>query len=227
MESKRILIADDDALFRRDLREALSRMGHEVVGEAMEGIQALTLARRLRPDLAILDLRMPRLDGLQVAEAIARAEIAPVLLLTGHADAALLEAAEAARIYGCLSKPFREAELGSAIGAAVSHFRRTVRLRQEVRAMRTDAPLRELIRRAKSILMRQQGVSEPEAFERIQRDSLQSDRTLREVAAGLIRPQLTLRRPPWKPEADGYPGSPKSEPTPRNDTEERHGGKTL
>jgi AmiR/NasT family two-component response regulator len=196
MEShSRILIADDDALFRRDLREALLRMGHRVVGEASEGIEALKLARRLRPELAILDVRMPRLDGLQVAEAIARAEISPVLLITGHADAALMEQAHAARISGCLSKPFQEAELGRAIEAAVQQYRQAFRLRQEVRAMRTDPPMRELIRRAKSILMRQEGMNEPEAFARIQRDSLQSGRTLREVAAALVRPPRAFRRP--------------------------------
>lgn len=204
MESlSRILIADDDALFRRDLREALARLGHQVIGEAPEGIEALRLARRLRPDLAILDVRMPRLDGLQVAEAIARAEIAPVLLLTGRADSVLVEQAHAARISGCLSKPFQEAELGRAIDAALQQYRRAYRLRQEVRAMRTDAPLRELIRRAKSILMRREGVNEPEAFARIQRDSLQSGRSLREVAASLVRPPLPLRRRPPEETARG------------------------
>lgn len=195
----RILIADDDALFRRDLREALLRIGHQVVGEAPEGIEALKLARRLRPDLTILDVRMPRLDGLQVAEAIARAEICPVLLITGHAEAVDLEQAHASRISGCLSKPFKEADLEQAIEAAVQQYRRAYRLRQEVRAMRTDAKLRELIRRAKSILMRQEGVNEPEAFARIQRDSLQSGRSLREVAAALLRPALPFRRRPPKP----------------------------
>lgn len=195
----RILIADDDALFRQDLREALARMGYQVVGEAREGIEALKLARRLRPDLAILDVRMPRLDGLQVAETIARAEIAPVLLITGHVDAALLEQAQAARSYGCLTKPFREADLACAIDAALQQHRRAARLRQEVKAMRTDAPLRELIRRAKSILMRREGVNEPEAFARIQRDSLLSGRSLREVAASLVRPPLSFRRLGEKP----------------------------
>jgi response regulator NasT len=194
MESfSRILIADDDTLFRRDLREALQRMGHRVVGEASEGIEALKLARRLRPDLSILDVRMPRLDGLQVAEAIARAEIGPVLLITGHVDSVLIEQAHAARISGCLTKPFQEAELGRAIEAAIQQYRRAFRLRQEVRGMRTDPPLRELIRRAKSILMRQEGVNEPEAFARIQKDSLQSGRSLREVAAALVRPPLPFR----------------------------------
>jgi response regulator NasT len=200
----RILIADDDTLFRRDLREALQRMGHRVVGEAAEGITALKLARRLKPDLAILDVRMPRLDGLQVADAIARAEIGPVLLLTGHADKSVLEQADAARISGCLSKPFQEAELGRAIEAAVQQYRLAYRLRQEVRGMRTDPPLRALVRRAKSILMRREGVNEPEAFARIQRDSLQSGRSLREVAMSLVRPPLRFRRRP--PEEKGARG---------------------
>jgi response regulator NasT len=191
----RILIADDDTLFRRDLREALERLGHQVIGEAPDGVHALKLARRLRPDLAILELSMPRLDGLEVAEAMAHAGIGPVLLVTGHADAILQEQLQTARIDGCLGKPFQEAELRRAIEVALEQFREAARLRQEVRAMRTDARLRELIRRAKSILMRQEGMNEPEAFARIQRDSLQSGRSLREVAAALVRPRFPFRKP--------------------------------
>jgi response regulator NasT len=207
MESKRILIADDDGLFRRDLRETLARLGHVVVGEAPDGLQALRLARRLQPDLVILDVRMPRLDGYQVAEAIARSDGTPVLLLTGHAESVRPDPAPAAHICGCLGKPFVEAELARAIDAAVRQSHRAAELKQEVRAMRADPPLRALIRRAKSILMRRHGVSEPEAFARLQNDSFRTGRSLREIAAALCHGRRAAApRPPQ--EREGSPPSP-------------------
>lgn len=186
MNPKRLFIADDDPIIRRDLRETLERMGYSVIGEAGDGIQALRLARRLEPDLILLDLRMPGLDGLQVAEAIARAELAPVVLITAYADQSVIQRSQDAQVYAFLTKPFRETDLQAAIETAGAQFSRILRLKEEARGLRADAEARKLIGRAKSILMRRLGLSESEAFHRLQSRSLDTGRTLREVADAIV-----------------------------------------
>jgi two-component system, response regulator PdtaR len=186
MNPKRLFIADDDPIIRRDLRETLERMGYNVIGEAGDGIQALRLVRRLEPDLILLDLRMPGLDGLQVAEAIARAELAPVVLITAYADTTIIQRSQDAQVYAFLTKPFRESDLQAAIETAGAQFTRILRLKEEARGLRADAEARKLIGRAKSILMRRLGLNESEAFHRLQTRSLDTGRTLREVADAIV-----------------------------------------
>jgi AmiR/NasT family two-component response regulator len=186
MNPKRLFIADDDSIVRQDLREALERMGYSVVGEAGDGVQALRLVRRLEPDLVLLDLRMPGLDGLEVAEAIARAELAPVVLLTAFADTSVLQRGQDAQIYAFLTKPFRETDLQAAIETAGAQFARMCALKEEARRLRADASARKLIGRAKSILMRRFGLSDAEAFHRLQSRSLDTGRSLREVADAIV-----------------------------------------
>jgi response regulator NasT len=186
MNPKRLFVADDDPIVRRDLRETLERMGYSVIGEAADGIQALRLVRRLEPDLVLLDLRMPGLDGLEVAEAIARAELAPVILITAYADQTVIQRSQDAQVYAFLTKPFREADLQAAIETAGSQFARIAGLRAEARGLRSDAEARRLIGRAKSILMRRLGLTESEAFHRLQSRSLDTGRSLREVADAIV-----------------------------------------
>lgn len=186
MNPKRLFIADDDPIIRRDLRETLERMGYTVIGEAGDGIQALRLARRLEPDLVLIDLRMPGLDGLQVAEAIARAELAPVILITAYVDKTVIQRSQDAQVYAFLTKPFRETDLQAAIETACTQFARVARLKEEARALRADAEARRLIGRAKSILMRRLGLSESAAFHRLQTRSLDTGRSLREVADAIV-----------------------------------------
>jgi response regulator NasT len=186
MIPKRLFIAEDDLILRRDLRETLERMGYSVVGEAAEGIQALRLVRRLEPDLVLLDLRMPGLDGLQVAEAIARAEMAPVILITAYADQTAIQRSQDAQVYAILTRPIRETDLAAAIETAIAQFLRVSHLKEEARGLRADAEARRLIGHAKSILMRRLGLSESEAFQRLRTRSLDTGRSLREVADAIV-----------------------------------------
>jgi response regulator NasT len=186
MDSRRLFIAEDDAIVRRELRETLEQMGYRVIGEAGDGIQALRQVRRLEPDLVLLDFRMPGLDGLQVAEAIARADLAPVILLTGYADETVIRRSQDAQVYAFLTKPFRETDLQAAIETATAQFARVQRLKEEARRLRSDVEARKLIGRAKSILMRRLGLTESEAFQRLQSRSLDTGRTLREIADAIV-----------------------------------------
>jgi two-component system, response regulator PdtaR len=178
----RVLIAEDEALIRLDLREMLEEEGFDVVGEAADGEQALDLATKLTPDLVICDVKMPKMDGIQAAAQITEARIAPVVMLTAFSQRDLIERARDAGAMAYLVKPFQKRDLLPAIEMATSRFAEIRALEAEVSGLRERLEARKLIERAKGALMTQHGLSEPEAFRWIQRAAMDNRSTMRSVA---------------------------------------------
>src|SRR6266496_5089427 len=179
---KRVLIAEDEALIRLDLREMLQEEGYEVVGEAADGEQAVTLATELIPDLVICDVKMPKMDGITAAAQIASKRIAPVVILTAFSQRDLIERARDAGAMAYLVKPFQKRDLLPAIEMATSRFAEIRALEAEVSGLRERLEARKLIERAKGTLMTQHGLSEPEAFRWIQRAAMDNRTAMRSVA---------------------------------------------
>lgn len=183
----RILIADDEALTRMGLRAILRDMGHVVVGAAADGQAALEMACRSGPDLAILDIKMPGMDGLAAAEAIAQQCPLPVVMLTAFSERDLVQrAAETETIQAYLVKPVREADLGPTLELAVARFAEWSALRQEATDRQAALETRALVDRAKQRLMEERGLGEREAFLAIQHQARQQRRTMRQVAQDLL-----------------------------------------
>jgi response regulator NasT len=186
MPQTRIVIADDESLIRMNLRETLVGLGYLVVGEAGDGVSVINLARELRPDLVVMDIKMPKLDGIQAAKVLTEEKIAPVLLLTAHSDKELVERARDAGVVGYIVKPFRDAELMPAIEVARARFEEFLTLEQQVGDLKETLETRKIIERAKGMLMDSQGLKEAEAFRRIQQLSMNSRKSMREVASALL-----------------------------------------
>lgn len=180
------MIAEDEALIRLDLKEMLQEDGYVVVGEAGDGEQAIRLAAELRPDLVILDVKMPVLDGISAAERIAAERIAPCLILTAFSQRDLVERARDAGAMAYLVKPFTKADLVPAIEMAVSRHEEMVALASEVSSLSERLETRKLVERAKGQLMTQHGWSEPQAFRWIQKASMDRRLSMREVAQIVI-----------------------------------------
>lgn len=178
----RVLIAEDEALIRLDLREMLEEEGFDVVGEAADGEQAVDLATKLTPDLVICDVKMPKMDGIQAAAQITEARIAPVVMLTAFSQRDLIERARDAGAMAYLVKPFQKRDLLPAIEMATSRFAEIRALEAEVTGLRERLEARKLIERAKGALMTKHGLSEPEAFRWIQRAAMDNRTTMRSVA---------------------------------------------
>jgi response regulator NasT len=178
----RVLIAEDEALIRLDLREMLEEEGFDVVGEAADGEQAVSLAKELTPDLVICDIKMPKMDGIQAAAQITEARIAPVVMLTAFSQRDLIERARDAGAMAYLVKPFQKRDLLPAIEMATSRFAEMRALEAEVTGLRDRLEARKLIERAKGTLMTQHGLSEPEAFRWIQRAAMDNRTSMRSVA---------------------------------------------
>ena len=181
-----MLIAEDEALIRLDLKEMLEEDGYTVVGEAGDGLTAVTLATELRPDLVILDVKMPVLDGLSAAEQIVAARIAPVVILTAFSQRDLIERAREAGAMAYLVKPFQSKDLLPTIEMAVSRFQELVALEGEVADLTGRLEARKTIDRAKGILQADHGMTEPEAFRWIQRTSMDQRRSMRSVAQDVV-----------------------------------------
>ena len=179
---KRVLIAEDEALIRLDLREMLQEEGYEVVGEAADGEQAVTLATELIPDLVICDVKMPKMDGITAAAQIASKRIAPVVILTAFSQRDLIERARDAGAMAYLVKPFQKRDLFPAIEMATSRFAEIRALESEVSNLRERLEARKLIERAKGVLMSEHRMSEPEAFRWIQRAAMDNRTSMRAVA---------------------------------------------
>jgi two-component system, response regulator PdtaR len=179
---KRVLIAEDEALIRLDLREMLQEEGYEVVGEAADGEQAVTLATELIPDLVICDVKMPKMDGITAAAQIASKRIAPVVILTAFSQRDLIERARDAGAMAYLVKPFQKRDLFPAIEMATSRFAEIRALESEVTNLRERLEARKLIERAKGALMTKHALSEPEAFRWIQRAAMDNRTSMRAVA---------------------------------------------
>nr|WP_202535349.1 response regulator [Streptomyces sp. SID4919] len=182
----RVVIAEDEALIRLDLKEMLEEEGYSVVGEAGDGETAVSLARDLRPDLVILDVKMPKLDGISAAEQIAEESIAPVLMLTAFSQRDLVERARDAGAMAYLVKPFSKSDVVPAIEMAVSRFTELRTLEQEVADLTQRLETRKLVDRAKSVLQTEYGLSEPAAFRWIQKTSMDRRLSMREVAEAVI-----------------------------------------
>lgn len=182
----RVVVAEDEALIRLDLVEMLTEAGYEVVGQAADGEAALALAFELRPDLVILDVKMPIMDGITAAEQIVAARIAPVLMLTAFSQSELVERARDAGAMAYLVKPFSLPDLVPAIEIAVSRHQEITALEGEVADLGERLAARKAIDRAKAILIEHQQLSESDAFKAIQRQAMDERITMGEVAKALI-----------------------------------------
>jgi two-component system, response regulator PdtaR len=187
----RVVIAEDEALIRLDLKEMLEEEEYEVVGEAGDGETAVKLAVSQRPDLVILDVKMPVLDGLSAAEQIAEQRIAPVVILTAFSQRDLVERARDAGAMAYLVKPFTKADLVPAIEMAVSRFQEARVLEHEVVTLRDRLEVRKLLDRAKGLLQSRHGLTEPEAFRWIQKTSMDRRMSMREVAQAVLDRAMT------------------------------------
>jgi response regulator NasT len=182
----RIIIADDESLIRMDLREMLGHLGYEVVAEASDGRTAVELARRLAPDLLIMDIKMPELDGIAAANELARDHIAPVVLLTAYSENSLIGRAKDAGVCGYLVKPFRETELMPVIELALARFNELRDLEREVTDLKEALETRKLVERAKGVLMEVHGLREADAFNRMRKTSMDNRKSMREVAEAIL-----------------------------------------
>jgi AmiR/NasT family two-component response regulator len=182
----RIIIADDESIIRMDLREMLTNLGYLVIGEVGDGRSAVNLARELRPDIVIMDIKMPDMDGIDAAQILTEEHIAPVILLTAYSQKELVERAKAAGVVGYLVKPFREADLTPAIEVALARFEEFEAMHKEVNDLQLALETRKLVDRAKGILMDTQGLSEADAFRKIQKMSMNTRKPMKEVAEAII-----------------------------------------
>jgi AmiR/NasT family two-component response regulator len=184
--ARSVVIAEDEALIRMDLAEMLTEEGYDVVGQAGDGARAVELAEELRPDLVILDVKMPVLDGIAAAERIAGARIAPVVILTAFAQRDLVERARDAGAMAYLVKPFSKGDLVPAIEMALSRFAELSLLEREVADLNERLETRKAVDRAKSVLQQQLALSEPEAFRWIQKTAMDLRLSMRQVAEGVV-----------------------------------------
>ncbi len=182
----RILVAEDETLIRLDLKEILERAGFDVCAEARDGEEAVALARDAQPDLAILDVKMPRLDGIEAARRILDERPIPIVMLTAYGHDELVSRAVEAGVFGYLVKPFRESDLLPAISAARARHAELEALRAEAESLADALATRKVVERAKGLLMERKGLSEPDAFARLRRASQVSGRPMKVVAEALI-----------------------------------------
>ena len=198
----RVVIAEDEALIRLDLKEMLEDPGQDayvVVGEAADGEQAVALARELRPDLVILDVKMPVLDGISAAQRIAAAGIAPVVILTAFSQRDLVERARDAGAMAYLVKPFSSTDLMPAIEMAISRYAEAAALRAEVSNLSEQLATRKVLDRAKGILQATRRLSEPEAFRWIQQSAMDQRVPMRTIADAVIASESAEIPPPAMP----------------------------
>lgn len=186
MSQIRAVIADDESIIRMDLKALLEEMGHVVVGEAADGQKALELTRKLKPDVVIMDIKMPVVDGLDAAKVIFDEKIAPVVLLTAYSQKDLIERAKDAGVFGYLVKPFQESDLLPAIEIAISRYLEMQDLESTVGDLAEKLETRKIVDRAKGILMDKYQLGEADAFRRIQQQSMNQRRSMREIADAII-----------------------------------------
>jgi len=186
MERTRVIIADDESIVRTDLKEMLTNLGYLVVGDVGDGKSAVNLARELKPDVVLMDIKMPDMDGIEAAQILTEEKIAPVVLLTAHSQKDLVERAKEAGVVGYLVKPFRESDLLPAIEVALSRFSEFRAVSQEVADLNNALETRKAVERAKGILMDHQDLDEQEAFRKIQKMSMNTRKPMKEVAEAII-----------------------------------------
>lgn len=182
----RVLIADDDPIIRLDLKQMLENLGFEVVAEAEDGQKAIELAASIKPDVCVLDVKMPVMDGIDVAISLSESGIAPAVLLTAYSDKELINRAKEAGVFGYLTKPFKPSDLAPAIEVARSRFEQNQLLSKEVETLTERLEARKAVERAKGVIMNKEGVNEAEAYRRIQQQSMNQRLSMREVADAII-----------------------------------------
>ena len=182
----RILIAEDETIIRLDLRDLLERAGHEVVAEARDGEEAVALAREHLPELAVMDVRMPKLDGIEAAKTILAERPIPIVMLTAYGQEELVARAVEAGVFGYLVKPFREQDLVPAIATARARHEELAAVREEAESLADALAARKAIERAKGLLMEKEGLSETDAFARLRKASQLSGRPLKVIAEAVI-----------------------------------------
>ena len=186
MSNMKVLIADDDPIIRLDLKQMLETLGYDVVFEAGDGKQALDGARDVKPDICILDVKMPLMDGIEASSIITEENIAPTILLTAYSDKELIDRAKDAGVFAYLVKPFKPSDLPPTIEVARSRFEQNQQLGTEVSNLQEKLEARKLVDRAKGILMDEHKLNESEAYRRIQMQSMNLRKTMREVAEAII-----------------------------------------
>ncbi|HNS50638.1 MAG TPA: response regulator [Anaerolineae bacterium] len=196
-ERTRVVIADDESIIRMDLREMLTNLGYLVVGEVGDARSAVNLARELRPDIVVLDIKFEGddFDGIDAARSLTEGKIAPVLLLTAYSQRELVIRAREAGVVGYLVKPFREADLVPAIEVALARFKEFKAMEKQVGDLELTLETRKYVDRAKGILMDTEGLSEGEAFRRIQKMSMNRRKSMKEVAEAIILAHQARQNP--------------------------------
>lgn len=182
----RILIADDESIIRMNLREMLTQHGYEVIAEASNGATAVDLARKLRPDLVMMDIKMPGVDGVAAAAELVKDRVAPVVLLTAYSERSLIGQAKEAGVSGYLVKPVRDTELTPVIELALARFQQFLDLEQQVTDLQDALETRKLVEKAKGVLMDVHGLSESDAFNRMRKTSMDHRKSLRDVAEAIL-----------------------------------------
>ena len=191
MSKIKVLIADDEPIIRLDLRQMLESLDYEVVAEAGNGKEAVDLARLHNPDVCILDVKMPVMDGIEAVDIITEESIAPTILLTAYSDKELINRAQAAGVFAYLVKPFKPSDLAPTIEVARARFEQIVLLAKEVSSLTERLDARKAIDKAKGILMQSQGINEAEAYRRIQIQSMNLRKSMREVAEAIVVAEST------------------------------------
>jgi two-component system, response regulator PdtaR len=182
----RIIIAEDESVIRMDLREEVQSQGYLVVGDAGDGESAVNLARELRPDLVLMDIRMPVMDGIEAARVLTAERLAPVVLLTGFSDDELIERAREAGVVAYITKPLRPTDLKPAVEIALARFQEFRELEGQVKTLEEQLATRKVVEKAKGMLMTKFSLSENEAFRRIQKLSMNNRKSMREVAEAIL-----------------------------------------
>lgn len=186
-KSLRVVIADNESLIRLDIREMLEEAGHEVVGEAINGRKAVELTRQHRPDLVLMDIKMPEMDGITAAGKIYETKIAPVILLTAFSQPDIVDKAKDSGVLGYLVKPVQESQLFPAIEIALSRWQEMQGLEDELEKLKDSLETRKIIDRAKGIIMAAHKLSEQEAYRRIQQYAMQKRVSIKDVARSIIK----------------------------------------
>ena len=186
MAKLRVLVADDDPIIRLDLKQMLQNLEYEVVAEAGDGQEAVDLATSLRPDICVLDIKMPIKDGITAVSELVDGDIAPAILLTAYSDRELVDRAREAGAFAYLVKPFKPNDLPPAIELAVSRYRQTQDLNKQIGDLQERIEIRKLVEKAKGILIEKQGLSESDAYRRIQQSSMNLRKSMKEVAEAIL-----------------------------------------
>ncbi|SDF11627.1 ANTAR domain-containing response regulator [Sporomusa acidovorans] len=186
MDALRIVIADNESIIRMDLKELLEEAGHTVVGEAPDGVKAVELARKYHPDLVIMDIKMPEMDGITAAKIISNEKLSPVLLLTAFSQKEIVEKAKDSGVLAYLVKPVKEANLFPAMEIALSRFQEFAELERELEEVKNSLETRKVLDRAKGILMDAYSLTESEAYRRIQQYSMSKRKSIKEVAVAIV-----------------------------------------